>query len=56
MAQGTLLRIKSSDGGLRVLLFGSVNISGIIMILHKTHWNEPCNKSVSVIKFRYDME
>ena len=24
------------------------------MILHKTHWNEPCNKSVSVIKFRYD--
>ena len=24
------------------------------MILHKTNWNEPCNKSVSVIKFRYD--
>ena len=24
------------------------------MILHKTHWNEPCNKSMSVIKFRYD--
>ena len=23
-------------------------------IKHKMSWNEPCNKSVPVIKFRYD--